>query len=81
MNGLRAASICLADAVDRLQIGSEDLDADVGPHAGREHVDAVDNRLRKDVAPTGHLQHAAHFVIDQVAFWSGLSRPEEGRVP
>ena len=70
----------LADAVDRVQIGAEDLDADIGAHAGREHFDAVDDRLREDVAPAGHLQHAAHFVIDQIALGARLSRPEEDAV-
>ena len=62
----------LADAVDRVQIGAEDFDADVGAHAGREHFDAVDDGLGEDVAPAGHLQHAAHLVVDQVALGAGL---------
>ena len=67
----------LADTVDRVQVLAEYLHPDVGAHAGREHFDAVDDRLREDVAPTGHLQHSPHFVIDQIALGSGLSRPEE----
>ena len=70
----------LADAVDRVQVGAEDLDADVGAHAGREHFDAVDDRLGEDVAPAGHLQHAAHFVVDQIALGAGLPRPEKDAV-
>ena len=38
------------------QVGAEHLDADLRAHAGREHVDAVGDRLRPDVAPAGHLQ-------------------------
>ncbi len=52
----------LADPVDRLQVGAEDLDADLGADAGGEHVDAVDDRLRPDIAPAGHLHHAVHLV-------------------
>ena len=57
-----------AHLVDRFQIGAKHLDADVGAHAGRQHIDAVDDRLGEDVAPAGHLQHAeVHFVVDQIA--------------
>ena len=39
-----------------VQVAAEHLHADVGPHAGREHLDAVDDRLGEDVLPAGHLQ-------------------------
>ena len=77
LSGLTAASISLQTRSIVVQVGAEDLDADVGAHAGREHLDAVDDRLREDVAPAGHLQDAAHLVVDQVALRPALSRPEE----
>ena len=60
-----------------VEVRAEDLDADVGPHAGREHLDPVDDRLGEDVAPAGHLQDAAHLVIDQVALRPAGPRPQE----
>ena len=59
------------------KIGTEHLHANVSPHAGREHLDPIDDRLRENIAPTGHLQHAAHLVIHQIPFGAGLSGPEE----
>ena len=51
------------DERDELEVGAEDLDANIGADAGREHLDAVDDRLREDVAPAGNLQHPAELVI------------------
>ena len=39
--------------------------ADRQPHAGREHLDPVGDRLGEAVAPAGHLQGRAH-LLDQV---------------
>ena len=49
--------------------GAEDFHADLRPHARRQHVHAVDDRLRPDVAPAGHLQLAVH-LLDDVALAS-----------
>lgn len=38
---------------DRIEVWPEHLDASIGPHAGGEHLDAIDDRLRKNVAPGG----------------------------
>jgi hypothetical protein len=70
----------LADAVDCVQIGAKHLDADVGADPGGEHFDAVDDGLGKDVAPSRHLQHPPHLVIDEVSLGPGFSRPEEDPV-
>src|SRR5206468_3834377 len=51
--------------------------ADIRPDAGREHLDAVDDRLREDVAPTGHLEDATELVVDEVAARTALPRQEE----
>src|SRR5438309_51460 len=37
-------------------LAAEDLDADHGPHARREHVDPVDDRLGPYVPPAGDLE-------------------------
>ena len=66
-----------ANAVDGVEVRTEDLDADIGPDAGREHLDAVDDWLSEDVAPAGHLEDAAHLVIDQVALRPAGTRPEQ----
>jgi hypothetical protein len=51
--------------LDLVQIVAEDLDADHGPHAGGQHVDAVNDGLRPDVGPARHPHHAVHF-LEQV---------------
>ena len=70
----------LADLVDRVQVFAEHLHADVGAHARGKHFDAIDDRLREDVAPAGHLENPPHFVIDKVALRAGLPGPEEDGV-
>ena len=77
IDGLQGGFDLFAHRVDGFQIGPEHLHADIGPHTGGKQFDAIDDRLRENVAPTGHLQHTAHFVIDQVAFRPRLPRPEE----
>ena len=63
----------LRHLLDLVEVVAEDLHADHRAHAGGQHVDAVDDRLRPDVAPAGHLGDAVHF-LDQVVL--GLL-PEE----
>ncbi len=75
--GLQGDFDLLANSVDRVEVGPEYLHANVGADAGREHLDAVDDRLREDVAPAGHLQHASHFIVDQIALGTSLPRPEK----
>src|SRR5262249_46697889 len=65
-----------AHLVNSLQVRAENLDADLGAHAGREHVDAVGNGLGPDVAPTGDLHHGIDF-LHQVPFRTGLPSPEQ----
>src|SRR5205807_1270484 len=67
----------LADTVDDGQVRAKHLDADIGANPGREHIDAVDNRLGKNIAPPGHLEHAIHLIVHQVSLRSGLPGPEE----
>ena len=55
----------LADALDVVELGAEDLHGDRQPHAGREHLDPGGDRLGEAVAPAGHLQGRAH-LLDQV---------------
>src|SRR5207302_10006308 len=62
----------LAHAVNCGQIRAEHLDADVGAHAGGEHLDAINDGLGEDVGPAGDLQDPAHLVIHQVALRSAL---------
>ena len=77
VDGLEHGFDLLAHAVDRIQIGTEYFHADIGAYAGRKHFDAVDDRLRENVAPAGNLQYAAHFIVDKIALRARLARPEE----
>ena len=70
----------LADFFNDDLVRAEDLDADVGPHAGGEHFDAVDDGLGEDVAPAGNLDNARHFIVDQVSLRSALALPEENAI-
>ena len=45
---------------DGIEIPAEDADADFRIHAGRQHVDAVLDRLRPDIRPAGHLHRQIH---------------------
>ena len=78
--GFRAASISLQTRSIVSKSGPNTLTPMSVRTPGREHLDAIDDRLRKNVAPAGHLQHAPHFVVDQVALGAGLPRPEEDGV-
>ena len=75
--GFSTRSTSLANFDNRIEVRPKHFDADVGPHAGREHLDPVDDRLREDVAPAGHLQDAAHFIVDEVALRAAGPLPEE----
>src|SRR5262249_50529388 len=55
IDGLECPLGLLGDTLDRLQVRAENLDTDVRAHPRREHFNAVDNRLREDVAPARHL--------------------------
>src|SRR5205823_13788224 len=76
LDGLEGLFDLLAHAVDVAQVGAKDLDADLRAHAGGEHVDAVGDRLRPDVAPAGHLQDGVHF-LEQIALRPALPPPQE----
>ena len=52
----------LAHVLDLVEVVAEDLDADRRPDAGGEHVDPVDDRLREDVPPAGHLERRVHLL-------------------
>src|SRR5262249_31409586 len=65
-----------AHPVDGGQVAAEDLHADVVAHPGREHLDAVDDRLGGDVLPARYLKDALHLVAHQVAVRLALARPE-----
>src|SRR5204863_336614 len=51
-----------------------------GPHASRKHFDAVDDRLREDIAPAGNLDDARHLVIHEIAFGASLALPKKNPV-
>ena len=57
----------LRHRLDLIQVAAEHLDADHRPHAGGQHVDPVDDRLREDIAPAGHLNRAVH-LLDEFVF-------------
>src|SRR6202035_193690 len=46
------------------QVGPKDLDANLGPNARREHVDAVDDRLRPDISHTRYGNSAVHCAFE-----------------
>src|SRR5205085_4161878 len=50
----------VTDPLDLVQVGSEDLDADGGPHSGREHVDAGLDRHGPGVRPAWELHLLVH---------------------
>ena len=52
--------------MDLVQVIPENLDADHRADAGGQHVHAVDDRLRPDVAPAGHLGNRVHFLEQAV---------------
>ena len=74
--GFSACSISLQTWLIVSQVGAKDLDADLRAHAGREHVDAVGDGLRPDVAPAGHLHDRVH-LLHQVPLRPSLPPPEE----
>ena len=52
----------LGNLLDLVEVVAEDLHADHRPHAGGQHVDAIDDRLRPDVGPAGHADDAVHLL-------------------
>ncbi len=56
---------------------AEYFHSNIGAYASRKHFNSVDDWLRENIAPTWHLDHAAHLVIYQIAFRSRLPWPEE----
>src|SRR5205085_5830736 len=70
---------CFAYLVDGLEVRTEDLDADLRAHAGREHVDTVGDRLSPYVAPARHLHHRID-LLQQVSLRTGLPPPQEERL-
>lgn len=76
-NRLERGFNLFADPINRVEVRAKDLHANVGADAGREHLDAIDDRLCEDVRPTGHLQHAAHFVLHEITLRASRPWPEE----
>ena len=66
-NSLEHLGDLFGHALNLIEIVAVHLDANHRAHARGEHVDSVDDRLRPDVAPAGHLHDCVHF-LDEAVF-------------
>ena len=57
----------LANALNVVELGAENLDGNRQSHASRKHLDPGGDRLGKAVAPARHLQGRVH-LFDDVVF-------------
>src|SRR3546814_19748995 len=59
-----SSDVCSSDLVQRRKIGPGDLHADRGLDAGRQHVDAIADRLDENVGETRYLEFGIQLLDD-----------------